>query len=389
MKSIAELAPWECHSLGASPFVGFYPFNPSIVRIPYAEGPGTWSRWLCSIRLANYHLPGSVAQPARDGGAPIRNRLLVMEIDPATWKAVRTVEVDLKAACGKIWNPSLGFEDLRLVYCDGALHATASAMRIETDTLEIVLLRFDGQCRIVDVDALRGPWSGTHQKNWSPFAYTEGTMETFRALYSPLAGGVHERAGRIFATSTPAQVTRVAAPSKPGLAHAQRHFHNGAMEVQIRNSRTQTAHEIAGVAEGRHARLALRGGTQLVHVGGDVFLGLAHGCQVGFHKYYWHQFYTVNARGDLLSLSEPMKLSPVHGIEFAAGMAIDPASGSLVISYGIEDDSAWIGVTNAVAVMSLLRPVGDAGKADPICNPARSMSADEKNHAPDAIVLSE
>jgi len=101
------------------------------------------------------------------------------------------------------------------------------------------------------------------------------------------------------------------------------------------------------------------------------WLGLAHGCRVGAGKHYWHTFYSVDWNGTLLEISEPFKLAPSVGIEFAAGMAHDPQTDRLAISYGIEDDSAHVGVTTLSAALATLRPVA-AGAAS---SPSSSLSS--------------
>jgi hypothetical protein len=74
-------------------------------------------------------------------------------------------------------------------------------------------------------------------------------------------------------------------------------------------------------------------------------------------KHYWHVWYLVDYDGQLLATSEAFKLDGSVGIEFAAGLAHDPDTGELVVSYGIEDDSAWLGVTTLDAVLAMLSPV--------------------------------
>jgi len=333
---------------------------------------------LCTIRAANYHLPGSTAQASR-GQTPVKNRILIAELargcspgnETRTYDVKRMVEVIVPPEIAQAWNPTLGLEDLRLFWtAREGLCATASAMRRadpdEPDdggALEIVLLTFDDDLSITSVRPLRGAWSAGHQKNWSPY---QG-VETFRALYSPLAGGVHDANGRIVDTYEPVHVTALSSAALrdvvgPHATHAsadahptlrnQRRFTTGSMDVHIRSG----ANPVASASTA--PRLALRGGTQLVKTrtvdGVDRWLSLAHGCTVGFTKFYWHRFYEVDIDGALLSLSPPFKLDPEHGIEFAAGMALDDDGDTLHVSFGVEDDRAMIGRTRASQVRALL-----------------------------------
>lgn len=99
----------------------------------------------------------------------------------------------------------------------------------------------------------------------------------------------------------------------------------------------------------------LRGGTQLVRVADDSWLGIGHQMQyVQSKKYYWHTFYLVDARGKMKAASPPCKLAS-NGIEFAAGMAID--GDRVVVSFGVDDMECKIGETRLSAVMELLAPV--------------------------------
>lgn len=354
MNSFADLAPWTVHSLGASPFPGYWCFNPSVVRIPAtATRP---ARWLCSVRCANYHLPGSAAQPARDGVGPIHNRILILELDPATWSVTKATEVANpfpRMSSRGLWAPALGFEDLRLVWTlERGLLATASAMRLSDGVLEIVELAFSDDLKIRNAWPLRGAWSGQHQKNWSPFA----ECDDLRVLYSPLGGGVHDRSERIVEAHTPFHVERLPLLQRPPLTQ----YDNGALEVSIKHGRVV-------YEKPAPERLALRGGSQLVEVAPNYWLGIAHGCQVTCDKFYWHRWYAVDFKGELLALSEPFKLSPKHGIEFAAGLAMYEPLGSirdpsreareLIVSFGIEDDSSWLGVTELAPVLAMMTPV--------------------------------
>jgi hypothetical protein len=99
----------------------------------------------------------------------------------------------------------------------------------------------------------------------------------------------------------------------------------------------------------------LRGGSQLVRVGDEGWLGIAHEMKfVSGKKFYWHTWYLVDSRGKMKAASEAMKLAP-GGIEFAAGLAI--AGERVVVSFGVDDMECWIGETTLSAVMETLRPI--------------------------------
>ncbi len=99
----------------------------------------------------------------------------------------------------------------------------------------------------------------------------------------------------------------------------------------------------------------LRGGSQLLQVGDDAWLGIGHEMRfVQNKKYYWHTFYLVDSQGKMKAASPPMKLVS-NGIEFAAGMAID--GDRVVISYGVDDMECRVGETKLSAVMEILQSI--------------------------------
>ncbi len=349
MKAFAELAPFAVHALGASPFAGFWPFNPSVIRTP--DG-----RWLCSVRCANYHLPGSGLQAQRQPG-PIRNRNLMLTLDPKDWRVTSTVEmVDRSNGSGR-WAKALGFEDLRLAWTDrDGLCAIGCSMRIDNATIEMVALELDADYQIRCATPLR---CEGHQKNWSPYA----DADELRLLHSPLGGGIHGRTGRIIATHPPVMIDGAVPALSPTIRAAQAggtaYLLNGAMDIKI------GGRDVASPAS--RPRLALRGGTQLVPVAPGQWLGLAHGCRVGNgRKNYWHRAMLYDHDGHVLAMSEPFKLAPAVGIEFACGLAIDRDTDRAVISFGIEDDSANLGISTLSAILAMLKPI-DADRTKAAC----------------------
>jgi len=366
--AISDLVPWREFILPRSPWENTWAFNPSIVRIPDDADHPHAGAWLCNLRCANYHLPGSAVQEnsthSQNGVARrIRNRNWMLVLDPATWRAVDAVEVcdrseyasSRNAASGHV----LGYEDLRLAYSDSdGLIASATTMICNSDgVLEIAVLDLDDEYQIESVQPLRGSWSGRHQKNWMPILPGSGANgEHVRWLYSPEDGGVHDRSGRMIR-----EHRRVPVPQKTSMIapdHVRAHatsFQHGAIGVSLLPSRQR-------VAPPRQTPLDLRGGTQLIpapEAGPDRWLGLVHGCRVSTRKDYWHHAVLVGPAGDLLAISPAMKLSSDHGIEFAAGLARDPSGDGdrLVVTYGIEDDYACLAVTSARRLLATLEPI--------------------------------
>jgi hypothetical protein len=272
---------------------------------------------------------------------------------------------------------------------------------------EQVIVSFDEEYNIVAAHPIRGDgWSGP-QKNWVPF---DDVAEP-RFLYSIGKGTLFDARGRLSGdarlvrpsasarplpprpppSSTPppqeavsqvpgasSRVSRASRTSRRGAEPApsrdlRAHLRGGDVQL-IRGKRlvldatlsrptTRAVTAWRGGADGTrlmNGRVnlpkyeGLRGGSQLVRVAEDAWLGVAHEMNfVEGRKYYWHVFYVVDSRGALTGMSEPCKLSPT-GIEFAAGMAID--GDLVVISFGVDDMESKLGVTSLEVIMDKVRP---------------------------------
>jgi hypothetical protein len=113
-----------------------------------------------------------------------------------------------------------------------------------------------------------------------------------------------------------------------------------------------------GPTSASESRDELRGGSQLVALPDGRWLGIAHEmtfAQAGRAKFYWHTLYTMSTAGQLLERSPALRLSGDHGIEFAAGLAVDD-DGRVALSFGTDDHQAWVATTRLEAVLAILRP---------------------------------
>ena len=353
------MSPWSVVNVSVYPFGGgWWPFNPSVHLDP-VDGV-----WRCLVRCANYTLPDGVphlSPDARVGRAQTRNVLL--ELDPETLVPVSVAELrDPLALPVAPSCTSRGLEDLRLfrTASDG-LVAVGCALQHNLERPnrpETVLCRLDGRRRsrsgvvgigmeISSVKPIRGPWDFRPQKNWAPF---DGTDE-IRLLYSIERGVVMTEHGPA-PGSPPPVMNKSHAPASRQVRSI------GRISAEVRLFGRPVA-----VIEPQHALLEkrdeLRGGSQLVQLADGRWLGVAHEMtfsRAGKSKFYWHTFYTLDQGGGLLERSPPMRLSGDHGIEFAAGLAIDQ-SGRLAVSYGTDDHEAWIATTTLSSVMAILEAV--------------------------------
>lgn len=348
LPSAAEVLPWLTRRVSVRPFgPGWWSFNPSV---HYDRATGIWR---CVFRCANYSLPDGVPQlspDARRGRAATRNAIAVL--DPATLEIAGLREVreldDLPRsnAC-----TSLGFEDMRLFSTerDGLMAvATCLERNVERPSCpEMVLCWIDDAGDVVRVAPLRGSWSHRPQKNWSPF---DGTA-TPRLLYSIERGVVMGEDGPVRGSPPPTPAAR-----RPQGAQIANRGRSG-VEIKIMTGYAVVASPAA--APPAPGSSELRGGSQLVAIGGDRWLGIAHEMklrQPERKKYYWHTLYLCDGAGRLLARSAPLKLDGERGIEFAAGIAVDDRGG-VAISYGTDDHDSWIAVTRLDAILGILRPV--------------------------------
>lgn len=332
----AELIPWKVKDISIRPFAGYWCMNPSI----NFDG----ELWRCVIRCADYSMPNGVmirGEHAVPTHAQTRNVMVIF--DPKTWRPIKVypmAELDGMPRVPKC--TSRGFEDIRLFRTDrGGLQGIAASLHLERKTghaPEQVILSFDNKYNIVDAKPIRGPWSGTPQKNWVPF---DGVEEP-RFLYSIERGVLFDDTKQISA------VVPIGKPFNPCPDN------RGNTEVKVMR-------RVLPVNASRAQPLGyggIRGGSQLVRFGNgskSAWLGIGHEMRfVNRKKFYYHTFYVVDANGKMLAKSDPMKLIS-NGIEFAAGMVID--GDRLVISFGVDDAECRLGETRLPAVLEVLKPM--------------------------------
>ena len=330
-------------------------------------------------------------------------------LDPASWKPIQIFKMHERDGLPRTSTPHAGFEDMRIFRTDkGGLQGIAASLHLKRVEREVegmpqhqpseqVLLSFDANYDIVGAHPLRAV-SGA-QKNWSPF---DSCAEP-RFLYSIEKGSLFDDQGKLHgddARVTPS--TRSAAPSPPIAARSEpplelpdpprredkaarkrrrtpvrggdvRSVRGGRIKLDTMTSRpssrpsSRSSRPSAPRSSEDSVRVmgsgqillpkyeGLRGGSQLVRVAEDAWLGVGHSMRfVSGKKFYWHVFFLTNSRGRMTSASEPCKLAS-EGIEFAAGMAID--GDRVVVSFGVDDMYSRLGETCLSAVLEMLRPI--------------------------------
>jgi hypothetical protein len=364
VKKASDLIPWKVTDISLRPFDHFWSMNPSI----HYDG----TLWRCVLRCSDYSMPGGVAirsGRARPGESRTKNAMVIF--DPVSWTPVEIYKMRERDELSRASSTSVGYEDIRIFRTDkGGLQGIAASLHLKrpdrgSQLAEQVLLRFDEEYNIVDAHPIRGDsWSRSPQKNWVPF---DGCAEP-RFLYSIDKGTMFNDRGEIRAAEALVRPStrprsRSHEPDERAMVRARERARERegarAREEQrcARRARDDRSVELFCDTKDLPALEGLRGGTQLVRVGEDAWLGIGHDMKfVDNLKMYWHVWYLVDARGKMKSASPPMKLAPDNGIEFAAGMGIDGER--VVVSFGVDDMECKIGETKLSAVMATLQKVG-------------------------------
>ena len=351
MKQACDLIPWKVTDISFRPHRNFWSMNPSI----HHDG----ETWRCVIRCCDYCMRGGITIRSRKsrGGARTKNAMVIL--DPTDWKPVEIYKMRERDAFPRSSSDNVGFEDIRIFQTDaGGLQGIAASQHLRRahrhrPLPEQVLLSFDAAYNIVDARPIRGgAWEAVAQKNWAPF---DRSTEP-RFLHAIGAGTLFDDRGALECTHSIRASTREEtsphAPDEDALHRARER----AMECEA-DRRKRGTDRAAMLSFGRinptldHEKL--RGGTQLVRVGNEAWLGIGHAMRlIKERKYYYHAWYLVDARGKMSAASPLMKFAP-NGIEFAAGLAIH--GDRVVVSFGVDDYECKIGETVLPAVLQILR----------------------------------
>ena len=297
-------------------------------RIPYepaapfvAANPSVHcdrGRWRCVVRTLNYRIVNGTSYIPPDNVIITHNTMVDLAGDPVGgFSIAKITEMVDRDETPRTAYPCHGFEDCRLFRAGGKLYCTATVCDFSTDPWglrEIVLCELaESDYAILRATPLRGPWSTHNQKNWMPLA-THGEILTI--VYSVIP-------------------TREAATIKITLP----------LEM----------HQIEGPREPSPADPHLRGGSQLVPAEGG-HLCLIHDVIFGpnYTRTYLHRFVWLDENFVTQKMSELFFFEHL-GIEYAAGLALDPTGKHLVASYSVNDSSANLAIFELSAVMKSLR----------------------------------
>jgi hypothetical protein len=353
--------PWKVTDISLRPYAHFWSFNPSI----HFDG----QLWRCSLRCADYCMRNgeTIRSPrALAGESWTKNAMVIF--DPASWKAIEIYKMRERDGLPRVSCASMGYEDIRIFRTDkGGLQGIAASLhlwrgdRAPKRFAEQVLLSFDAEYNVTHALPIRGSsWGCFPQKNWVPF--DDCAEPCF--LYSIGEGKLFDERGPLVSKelqvrSSAHTYSPLSEPNERARRRARRRAAENVLvrsDEEPRRNRADRNEPGADLSSGQLACEDLRGGTQLVRIGTEGWLGIGHKMKfVNRKKLYWHVWYLVNEYGKLTAASPPMKLAP-NSIEFAAGLGVE--GDRVVVSFGVDDMECKIGETRLSAVLETLQAVG-------------------------------
>lgn len=206
----------------------------------------------------------------------------------------------------------IGFEDCRLFFWNNEPWCTCTVRELNPEgNCEIVLskiIRDGNDLRFSDFEVIRPKFCPmTHEKNWMPMV----VGSNLHFVYSCDPTRIINREGELLIN----RVSHIAADS-------------------------------------------FRGGSQLVDFE-DGWLAIIHESHnmPNAPRRYMHRFVLFDMYGRLSKFTEAFYIKDL-GIEFAAGMALNPSTNEIIISFGIKDRESWLASFNINEIKKNLRPAG-------------------------------
>jgi hypothetical protein len=291
---------------------GWTTFNPSIA----ADGNGL----LGIVRSSNYHVVEGVyhTPPEDDGRIKTRNIVVRMTGDG---RVVSQVEL-LGPGYDTSDFPIEGMEDLRIFrWPEWSCGHPGGVWRVSGTVCDVPGANGDRRIAVAtllpdagmlcDFICPQPPFAGRHEKNWQPV----GAMDMF--VYSNWEDGVTQRVSRY-------------------------------MDAWWMHPKNESR-PAPWISRG------FRGGSQVI-TWQDGFLSVVHEvAHVGSKRAYEHRFVKYDGTLRIVAVSSPFVFKRWQGIEFCAGAArID---GRLVMSFGDNDETAWLAFCDVEDVEKCLVPI--------------------------------
>jgi len=304
-RSSIELMPGtKLRELDYIPADDYKPMNPSIAN----RGDELWM----IQRTVNYVIRPDGSYDMR-GDSAIRTRNILMQLDSNL--AVVTAEeilppIDIPAP---LYEPVIGFEDSRLFYWRGEFWSTSTVRELNAEGYcEIVLAKIarkhDGLLHYDDYRVIHPQFCGReHQKNWMPMVV--GNDLYF--MYSSDPARIIDIEGNLVSS----KITHIAADS----------FRGGGPLLDFNGGWLACLHESHVMPDNR--------------------------------RRYMHRFVWYDSIGRLSKFSEAFYIHTL-GIEFAAGLARNAATGEIVVSFGLADKQSWLALFDPNEIKRVLRSAG-------------------------------
>lgn len=290
MPHFGELAPsWRSKAIAPfTPDTGWSPTNPSVTL---ADG-----ELRAIIRTVNYRIDEEgrfwIGNSRPDDEHPIVTRNFLTTLDNDLNVTISDEVLPPKDMPKPLFPQLIGFEDMRLFQWKGQLWTCSVVCEMTADGLpEQVLARIDGN-RLADMKRMRHHPRG-YEKNWMPFVQGGDHLEFMYRL------------GQTVDT-------------------------DGNFQRQI-DTGLETQH--------------ISGGSQIIAFD-DGWLCLVHEARLipgQTIRFYMHRFAYFNNRLELKRLTRPFCFDD-KVIEFGAGLCWHPDRERIVISYGVRDREAKIGI---------------------------------------------
>lgn len=298
-----------------SPPYDYRPMNPSISR----NGDQLWM----IQRTVNYLIRPDGSYDMR-GDSAIRtvNYLMKLGHDLSVESAEEILPPENMPE--PLYSLVIGFEDCRLFFWKGEPWCTSTVRELNSDGYcEIVLSRIEniggGRRRFADYKVIRPRFCDRqHEKNWMPMVVGDDLF----FIYSSDPTRIIDHDGNLISS----RVAHVAADS----------FRGGGAVVEFDGGWLALIHESHGMPDWRRRYM---------------------------HRWVWYDSY-----GRLSRYSEAFYIKDL-GIEFAAGLAVNPGDGRVIVSFGVHDRSSWLASFDANDIKRRLSPAGEPLRRLP-CDPA-------------------
>lgn len=263
----------------------------------------------CVVRTVNYRLQNG-AYLIDDPGGVVRTVNWMARLAPS-YEIERVERIEEPTPQPFVaGSPVRGFEDCRLVRREDAWWLVGTARDQNPEArCEVAVLRMGDDRRISGVHIQRSQQPQLHQKNWVPivdgnelrFVYWTGPTTILR-----------------YDDATGQAMQECESPTRLAVEH-------------------------------------LRGGSQALRVDAGWLYVVHEPTERQNLRGYLHRFVLLGDDYAFVAMTDPFCfLGP--GIKFCAGLARDPRSGELVVSFGVNDAEAWLGFVDEAQVLAALRP---------------------------------